>query len=112
MTGWIKKLLMKLLSKRLLPLISIWFTKYKLPIYSLIVVSIFSFGSYVGYNAAEYLNKEDTKKPFKAEQGLIDDQKGIEIVYKDRVKEVIKYVEKTGDYECFTPDDIRVFNNE
>ena len=93
-------------------LFSVLYLKNKLTIYSIIVVSIFLFGSYSGYKLTLLLTKEDTKQAFKAEEGLIKDDKKTEIIYKDRIKVVTEYVETSNNTECFTNDDIRMFNNQ
>lgn len=91
-------------------LLKIFFNKVKLYIYLALVIIIFGGGLYIGYNIGKC--KEVTDKPFKQEEKLIEDNKKTEVIYQDRIKEVIKYVEKTNNTECFTSDDIRVFNND
>jgi len=52
------------------------------------------------------------EKAHEAGKGLVEDKKAARIVYVDRVKEVVKYVEKEklADRMCLDPANVRMFN--
>jgi hypothetical protein len=83
-------------------------------IYILIATAAFSIGAYTSYKVTSYFDDIEKAKAIQriidAEQTAIDLQNKREVIYKDRIKEIVKYVKTRDNIECLNDVDLELFN--
>lgn len=94
--------------------------------YALVAAAALAAGLYSGYKVTSLVyhgkelvaikralaeQKKEMDKNQAAELALIRKNQKTEIIYKDRIKKVIQYVEKHGNAECFDADGLQLYRD-